>query len=343
MAENMKALVWLGKEQLAVQERPVPAPSDGQALVRIRAAGICGTDHSILGGTHSRARPPLIMGHECAGEVAALRGSAPGGVREGDAVTIEPLISCGACAACRSGNAHVCQTLKLYGIDADGGFAQYVVVSAQSLRPLGKGVDFRLGALVEPLAVAVHSVRLAGVTVGDSVGVLGGGPIGALVAVVARRAGASPVIVCERQPFRIERLRSLGFDVIDTAQADPAEEVLRRTGGDGVDVLFEAAGVPQTVLAAYHACRVRGQVVQVANPRSPVPTDLLALSFRELTVCGARVYAAGDFQRAIAMAAEDAPTLRKLQSDPFTLEQGETAFRRSRAGADVMRVLFSVD
>jgi (R,R)-butanediol dehydrogenase / meso-butanediol dehydrogenase / diacetyl reductase len=339
----MKALVYLGPETLEVQERPVPVPSAGQALVRIRAAGICGTDHSILAGKHSRARPPLVMGHECAGELVAAPGGAPDGVREGDAVTVEPLISCGTCAACRSGNAHVCQTLKLYGIDTDGAFAQYLLVSTRSLRPLGKNIDFSLGALIEPLAVAVHSVRLAGLTVGDSVCVLGGGPIGALLSIVARLAGASPILVCERQPFRVERLRSIGFDVIDTSHIDPTEEVLRRTGGEGVDVVFEAAGVAQTVLAAYRVCRVRGKVIQVANPRSPVPTDLLALSFRELAVRGARVYARGDFHRAVAIAAEVGPTLRRIQSEPFTLEQGETAFRRSREGADVMRVLFAVD
>ncbi len=343
MANSMKALVYLGKEQLEVQERPIPVPSSGEALVRVHAAGICGTDHSILAGTHSRARPPLVMGHECAGELVAVRGSMPAGMHEGDAVTVEPLISCGTCAACKSGNAHVCQTLKLYGIDTDGGFAQYMLVSAQSLHPLGKGIDFHLGALIEPLAVAVHSVRLAGVTVGDSVCVLGGGPIGAFVSVVARLAGASPIFVCERQPFRIERLRSIGFDVIDTAHVDATDEVQRRTGGNGVDIVFEAAGVAQTVLAAYRVCRVRGKVIQVANPRSPVPTDLLALSFRELAVQGVRVYAQGDFRRAISIAAEAGSTLRPLQSEPFTLEQGEIAFRHSREGADVMRVLFAID
>jgi len=338
----MKALVYMGEERLEIQELPIPVPGPGEALVRVFSAGICGTDHSILAGTHPRAKAPLIMGHECAGELAELRGDTASGLREGDAVTIEPLISCGVCPACKSGNAHVCKSLKLYGIDAPGAFAEYVAVSSSSLRPLAEGIDYRLGALIEPLAVAVHSVRAAGLGIGDSVCVMGGGPIGALVALVAKRAGANPVIVCERQSFRVELARSLGLEAIDTSQADAQKEVMERTGNEGVDVVFEAAGVPQTLVDAYRICRIRGAVIQVANPKKPIPTDLLALSFKELTIKGVRVYASGDFDRAIAIAASSGPLFRKIQSAPFSLDQGEAAFQRSRRGADVMRVLFDI-
>ncbi|HUX14130.1 MAG TPA: alcohol dehydrogenase catalytic domain-containing protein, partial [Spirochaetia bacterium] len=269
MAQTMKALVYVDKERLEVREYPIPTPSSSEALIRVRAAGICGTDHSILAGAHPRARGPLVMGHELSGEVAAICGENPAGLKEGDAVTVEPLISCGRCPACLSGNAHVCNTLKLYGIDRDGAFAQYMVTATSSLRRLTRGVDFALGALVEPLAVAVHSVRVGEVRVGDAVCVIGAGPIGVLVAIVARLSGAARVILCERQAFRIEHSRSLGLEVIDSSAPDFEEQVLARTDGNGADVVFEAAGAPEAVLAAFRLCRTQGTVIQVSNPKKP--------------------------------------------------------------------------
>ncbi len=338
----MKALVYQGKGMLAMEERDIPQPRRGEALVRVRAAGICGTDLSILAGKHPRAKAPLVMGHELAGELAALDDAAPGGWKVGDRVTVEPLISCGRCLACRTGNAHVCQTLKLYGIDADGAFAEYLRVPVDTLRRLPPGIDFALGALIEPLAVAVHSVRMSDIRLRDTVCVLGGGPIGVLVALVAGLIGPSQVLLCEVQPYRIELCRSLGLEVIDGRQADPVAEVMVRTGGTGADVVFEVAGAPQTVAMAHRMCRVRGEVIQVANPKDPIPTDLLPLSFKELTVKGVRVYATGDFDRAIHIAATSGLPFRRLQSEPFPLAEGEAAFSRAKAGTDVMRVLFSI-
>jgi (R,R)-butanediol dehydrogenase/meso-butanediol dehydrogenase/diacetyl reductase len=340
--DRMTALVYAQQGRLEIQQRPVPEPGPGEALVRVRAAGICGTDLSILAGKHPRARPPLVMGHEFAGEVAQL-GEAAAGFAVGDHVTAEPLISCGHCQACRSGYPHVCQNLKLYGIDADGAFAQYVRLPVQKLRRLPASIDLTVGALVEPLSVAVHALRLSAVRLGDTVCVLGGGPIGVLVALVARLHGPRQVLLCELQPFRVRLARSLGLEVIDTAATDAVQAVLERTEGTGADVVFEVAGVSETVVAAHRMCRVRGQVVQVSNPKDLVPTDLLPLSFKELTVVGVRVYAEGDFGRAIEIAGTAGLPLARLQSEPYALEQGEEAFRRARAATDVMRVLFSIE
>ena len=344
MSDTMKALVYQGVNKLALEEREVPKPGRGEALVRVRAAGICGTDLSILAGKHPRAKAPLVMGHELAGELVALGDRTSGGWQVGDRVTAEPLISCGGCQACRTGHSHVCQNLKLYGIDTDGAFAEYLRLPVGTLRRLPPEIDFSLGALIEPLAVAVHSVRMSGIRLGDSVCVLGGGPIGALVALVAGLTGAAQVLLCEVQPYRIELCRSLGLEVIDGRQhADSVAEVMRRTSGNGADVVFEVAGAPPTVMAAFRMCRVRGEVIQVANPKDLIPTDLLPLSFKELTVKGVRVYAQGDFERAVHIAATSGLPLSRLQSEPFTLQQGEAAFSRAKAGTDVMRVLFNIN
>jgi (R,R)-butanediol dehydrogenase / meso-butanediol dehydrogenase / diacetyl reductase len=348
MSETMKALVWTAPETVETRRLPVPTAGPGEAVVRVKAAGICGTDLSILHGKHPRARAPLVMGHELSGVVAELGPALPGGtprLRVGDRVVCEPLISCGVCHACRSGFPWVCQKLGLYGIDRDGAFAEYMKVAASSLLPIPDAIDDRLAALVEPVAVAVHAVRLSSVRVGDDVCVLGGGPIGLLTAVVARRAGPARVILAERESFRIELARSFGFEVVDAGSTDIEKEVLARTGGRGADVVFEVAGAPETVLAAPRITRVKGEVVAVAMPKTPQPYDIVALTFKELTVKGVRVYAPFDFGRAVTVVEESLRDsrvdLRKLISEPFTLDQGAEAFRRAQEARGIMRVVFA--
>jgi len=339
----MKALVYVGPEKLELMERDVPTPAEGEAIVRVRASGICGTDLSILAGKHPRAKAPLIMGHELAGEIAEIRGVAGAtgpGPRVGDHVIAEPLISCGTCFPCRSGFAYVCQTLKLYGIDADGAFAEYVRLPLASLYPIPKDLDFRLGALIEPTAVAVHAVRLSNLKVADSACVIGAGPIGLLTAMVAARAGAGQVVLCERDASRIALARQHGFRVIDTEHADPLPEAMALTSGRGMDVVFEAAGGPSTHIMAMKLCRVHGEVIQVAMPKDQVTTEMVPLTFKELTIKGVRVYAPFDFERATRMVVGSELDLSRWLTRPYALAQGREAFQQARAGGGVLRVLF---
>ena len=295
----MKALVYSGPESLELVEREIPKPAEGEALIRVRCSGICGTDLSILAGKHPRARAPLIMGHEFSGEIVEIGGAGAkgAGLQSGDHVIAEPLISCGRCFACRSGFSYVCQSLKLYGIDADGAFAEYVRLPLASLYRIPNDLDYRLGALIEPLAVAVHAVRLSSLKLSDSVCVVGAGPIGLMTGLVARIAGPEQVILCERDPSRIEIAQAHGFRVIDTEHADPIIETLALTSGRGMDLVFEAAGGPTTYITALKLCRVHGEVIQVAMPKDQVPADMVTLTFKELTVKGLRVYAPFDFER----------------------------------------------
>jgi (R,R)-butanediol dehydrogenase / meso-butanediol dehydrogenase / diacetyl reductase len=338
----MKALVYLGPEKLELVERDVPVPAEGEALIRVHFSGICGTDLSILAGKHPRAKPPLIMGHEFAGEIVELGGTGGGdvGFRIGDHVTAEPLISCGTCFTCRSGRSYVCQNLKLYGIDADGAFAEYVRLPLATLYRIPPDIDYRLGALIEPTAVAVHAVRLSSLKMGDTVCVIGAGPIGLLVGLVAKLASPSQVILCERDPSRIAIARDHGFRVIDTEHADAIEETLSATSGRGMDIVFEAAGGPATHLLALKLCRVHGEMMQVAMPKDQVVTHMVPLTFKELTVKGVRVYAPYDFERAIGLFAGSRLDLSRWMTRPYTLAQGMEAFQQARAGSGVLRVLF---
>jgi len=338
----VRALVYRGKDSVGVEDRPTPELGAEEALIRVHYAGICGSDLSIVAGKHPRAQPGLIMGHEFSGEIVEVRSEARPDLKAGDRVVVEPLISCGVCHACRSGFGYVCQNLGLYGIDAPGAFAEYVTVAADKVYAAPDAISLQAAAMVEPVAVAVHAVRLSSLRVGDSACVLGGGPIGLLTALVVRAAGARRVLLCEKQTARLELARDFGLDTVDASCADPAAEVDRATNGVGADVVFEAAGAPETFMAAPRLCRVRGEVVIIAMPKDPREMDIVGITFRELRLTGVRVYAPFDFERAIRFMADSGYDFTRLQSAPFALDRAEEALRTAREAREVMRVVFGM-
>lgn len=311
MAATMRAARWMGPESIAVETLPRPEPGPGEALIQVAFGGICGTDLMIYLGKHPRAKTPLIMCHEFVGTVADPGDSA---LSPGIPVAINPLLSCGRCYPCTHGTPHICERLGLVGIDRDGGFAQYAVVPTQALCPLPESLDLRKAALIEPLAVAVHAVRVSRLRVGDTTAVLGAGPVGILTAQVARYAGASRVLVSEVSPRRLEIAHALGFDVVDVHDGSITEAVFDATGGVGVPVVFETAGVQATVTAAAMCTRAGGQILQVGMPKTPPTLDVTRLLFAEISLTPIRVYREDDVAAAIAIAASGALDL----SSPVT-------------------------
>jgi (R,R)-butanediol dehydrogenase/meso-butanediol dehydrogenase/diacetyl reductase len=345
----MLAAVYEGAGRIAIERSPPPELPPGWALVRVSHVGICGTDLAILGGQHPRAKPPLIMGHEVSGRLveaveqtnAAADGAATR-LEAGTAVAVEPLVTCGACSACRSGNAHVCRTLRLFGIDFPGGMAELMAVPPGRLHRLREPVALDESALVEPLAVGVHAVRLSAFRPGDSVAVLGGGPVGLLTALVLRHSGAALVMVSEANAYRLRVARELGFTAVDAADR-PVEQILDLTGGDGTPVVFDAAGHPDVAAQVAAVCRIRGQVVLVGIYKKPTPIDLQAVAFKELSVVGSRVYTGHDFAFARDLAATRGINLRALISHVLPLERAGEGFEILAAGGDALKVLFRVD
>jgi (R,R)-butanediol dehydrogenase/meso-butanediol dehydrogenase/diacetyl reductase len=318
----------------------MPEPTAGEAVVRVQYAGICGTDLHIFHGKHPRAKPPLVMGHEFCGHITQL-GSGREDLREGDFVVGEPLISCGTCDACIRGYKHVCQKLGLYGIDRDGAFAEYAKIPLAKLLKVPATLTPEKTALVEPTAVAVHALRLSTIRTGDSVCVIGAGPMGLLTALVARGSGAERVLIVEREPVRIALAKEFGLEVVSLNEVDPVEAVMNATRGRGADVVFEAAGSDSSALLAPKACRVRGQVVLIAIPKKPVPMDLVTITFRELSLVGVRVYEPYDFERAMSFLNNSKLDFGRLLSTPFPLRHGLEAFAEAGRGGAVMRVLFA--
>lgn len=332
MAERMKAALWVGPEKIAFREIERPTPGPGEALLRVAYGGICGTDIMIYLGKHPRAKAPLAMSHEFSATVVEAEGLAPG-----TPVTVNPLLTCGTCYACRSGIPHVCATLGLVGIDRDGGFAEYVVVPRHTVRPLPASVPLIQAALIEPLAVAMHAVRVSALRVGDATAVLGAGPVGIMTAQVVRLAGARRVFVSERSPRRLAIARDLGFEVIDITQQDTVETILSATGGEGLPVVFESAGVQPTITDAGKLVRPGGEILQIGMPKTPPTVDLTALEFREIKITPIRVYREEDFDLAIAIA--DQVDLTTPVTHVLPLQRLDEAMELAHEAVDACKIL----
>lgn len=340
MPDSMFGAVYRGDGQIGVEEVPFPKVPKGWALIEVSHVGICGTDLSILHGYHPRARAPLIMGHELSGRIIDPGAGAPG-LEPGSKVVVEPLMTCGTCPACLSGNAHVCSTLRLFGIDHPGGMAQFMAAPTHRIYQVPENLPLDEAAVIEPLAVAVHAVRISDFRAGDSAIVLGAGPVGLLTALVLQGAGASRVLVTEANPYRTELARRLGFTVIDASDR-PVEQLLSLTGGYGADLVFDAAGHPSVAAQVVPVCRVSGQIMLVGIYKKPTPLDLQGIAFKELRLKGSRVYTPLDFRIACDLAANSRIPLKPLISHILPLQEVAAGFDILSHGGEALKVMFRI-
>ena len=332
----MRAAFYQGARTFTTGTAATPTPGPGQALLRVTRVGICGTDLHIFQG-HLDHRVPKggIIGHETFGEVVAA--PAGSGFAAGDRVVVEPVQFCGECRACRMGAAYLCYGLKVLGVDLPGGMQEYWAVDAARLLRVPAALGDDHAALVEPLAVATHDVRRAGVKRDDTVLVFGGGPIGALIALVSRQRGAR-VVVAEVNRHRLEILTALGLETVGPDR-DPVKFANEWTGGTGVDVAFEVSGHPAAARAVTDVVRVWGTVSIVAIHAEPVAVNLYQMFARELTMHGARLYAREDWEEAIRLAAGGAVPVAPLVSRTVPLEALQQGMEQALGGGPVMKVL----
>jgi 2-desacetyl-2-hydroxyethyl bacteriochlorophyllide A dehydrogenase len=333
----MLTAAYTGDRTMTVAEATAAPPGPGEVQVEVAYVGICGTDlHILHGAMDARVSLPAIIGHEMSGRVAAL-GDGVTGWAVGDPVTVMPLDWDGTCPACLAGNQHICQNLDFVGIDSPGALQGRWNVRADLLVPLPPGLPLDAAALVEPVAVAVHDVRRSELAAGDRVVVLGGGPIGVLIALVARDAGAE-VLVSEPDPQRRAMVAGFGLDVADPSAEDLTARVEDWTGGTGADVVFEVSGAPPAVLAATGLAKVRGTVVVVAIHPTPRQVDLQRVFWRELRILGARVYQRTDFERAVELLAGGVVPAASLVTAVVGIRQVADAFAQLESGS-AMKVL----
>ena len=336
----MQAVFFEGNRTLRLGQSVAVEPGAGQVRIRVAYCGICGTDlHLFHGAMAHRLTLPHVMGHEMSGTIAALD-SGVAGWREGDRVTVRPLDPCGHCPACLAGHSHICHHLKFLGIDTPGALQGMWTVPAHTLHRLPETLALREGAMVEPVAVACHDVRLSELKEGEFAVVIGGGPIGILVVLVALARGAR-VLLAEVNPFRLQLARGLGIDAVNPLDTDLPGLVNERTGGAGADVVFEVSGSQTGADAMTKLPRTRGRIVVVAIYGEAPKVDLFRFFWRELKLSGARVYEAEDFEMAIELAAAGRLPLAKLISDVLPLGRLEEAMQRMEGGGDCMKILVS--
>jgi 2-desacetyl-2-hydroxyethyl bacteriochlorophyllide A dehydrogenase len=331
----MKTLQYLGGTKIGIGEKPIPQIDADEVLIKVAYCGICGTDQHIAKGMHPRAKAGLTMGHEFSGIIEKVGSKT--NFQPGDRVVVEPLISCGTCYACKSGAPHVCQQLGLYGIDQDGGFAEYVKVKADRTFEISQSISLKEAALIEPMAVGIHAVRRSGVQVQDNVLVIGGGPIGFFVSLAAREAGAH-VYISEINPNRKKLLKSFGFKLFDADLKTASDKACSLNDGKGFDVVFDVAGAKSTMLVAEQAVRVRGRIVIVAVAHSDMPFSYCDATFKEISFTGTRVYEFYDFKRTIDMFSSLQMDLSPIYS-VFSLDEYQEAFDKAAEGDTVMRSL----
>ena len=285
--------------------RDVPRPVCGASdvLIKVHYAGVCGTDLHIWewdSWASNRLKPPVVIGHEFAGEVAELGrdAEAAGLLAVGDLVTAEGHVVCGHCLQCRIGEGHLCRRTQIIGVDRDGAFAEYIAMPASNVMKLD-GIPLEVGAIMDPTGNAVHTVLEGGVVPGNRVLVIGCGPIGCFAVGVARAAGASLVLASDLNDRRLDLARTMGAHVtLNPGRDDVVARVKELTGGDGVDLVCEMSGHPAGHAQAFAAARLGGRVNMLGTPSKPTEVNFARdVIFKGLTlygVTGRRMYGTWD-------------------------------------------------
>lgn len=332
-----KAAHYLGNKTFGIEECPVEALKPDEVRIEVAYCGVCGTDvHIYHGAMDRRVKIPQVIGHEASGRVIEV-GADVSNVSIGDEVVVRPLDNRAEVPSDR-GLSHICRGLKFVGIDSPGACQTLWTVPAFTVHHVPPGVSLDVAALAEPLAVACHDVRLSGLQKDQLAVVLGGGPIGLLVTLVARATGAQ-VLLSEVNEFRLEFARRLGIDVINPAAEDLMQACLERTDGVGADVVFEVSGSPAAVASMTECLALRGKVVIVAIHPQPLAVNLFHFFWKELSLQGARVYEAEDYEKALALMKQGELPLEQMISRIVPLDQIQSAFADLDAGQEAMKVL----
>jgi len=332
----MRAAVMQGLHKpLAIETLPDPTPGDGELVVKVGRCGICGSDLHMTEDPGYGMGAGDVLGHEFAGEVVAL-GKGVEGVRTGDLVSVIPLMSCGQCAACKAGDLAWCDQFGLQG----GGYAEYALTRPNQCVVLPRAVSLADGAIVEPLAVALHGVSLSGIKPGDKVLVLGAGPIGLAVAFWARRAGATKVVMQDVAHHQRERALEMGATDFVVDRADPVGASTRALGGLA-DIVFECVGVPGLIAQAVNQVRGRGTIVLLGLCNQPDTFNSFAMLSKEIRLITSAFFTRGEYEAALDALDRGAAEPRALVTQTVSLADTPATFEALKHRTHQCKVLIA--
>ena len=340
----MLKAVMTAPGEIEFRDVEVPVPGENEVLIKIRRIGICGSDIHVYHGKHPFTGYPVTQGHEVSGDVVGV-GAGATRVRAGQKVTIEPQVFCGKCHPCRHGKYNLCEELKVMGFQTEGMAAEYFCVDESKVTVLPEELSYDEGAMIEPLAVAVHAVRRFGDMEGKNVAVLGAGPIGILVARAAKGMGAARVMVTDILPTRLEKARECGVDdVYDTTETGFGDALVRSFGPDKADVIYDCAGNDTTMGQAIQHARKGSTIILTAVFARLAKVDLAVLNDHELDLNTTMMYRHEDFVKAIELVRQKKVDLRPLMSGHFPFRQYSETYRHIDGNRETsMKILIDMD
>ena len=338
---EISAAYYKGNKEFQIEKIMAPAPQADEVQIEVAYCGICGTDlHACHGSMDARIGHHRIIGHEMSGVVAAI-GDDVSNVKVGQHVVVRPLDHCGECPACDAGLIHICHNLKFLGLDTDGAFQQLWSVPSHTVHILPDDLSLAHAALVEPVSVACHDVRRSGIKPGEDVLVIGGGPIGMLVGMVAKQAGGN-VTISEVSEARLAIAEKLGFTTINPLNEDVPARIMEMTGTKGAEVVFEVSGTQAGVNVMTEAAACRGRIVMVAIHAQKPVVDMFRFFWRELELLGARVYAPEDYEKAIELVTSGAIDAETMITDIGTLDTIQSSFEALENNPTAMKSLIKL-
>ena len=332
----MKAVIFQGLHTpLSLEDVPDPEPAAGELVVKVGRCGICGSDLHMTEDAAYGCRKGDVLGHEFAGEVVALGKNAQG-PKVGDLVSVIPLKSCGACAHCAKGEVQWCTQFGLQG----GGYAEYAVTRPNQCVPLPADLSLADGALVEPLAVALHGINLSGIQRGNKVLVLGAGPIGLAVAFWAKRMGAARVAVQDILAFQQERAQDMGADVFVVDPADPVGSAERALGGKA-DIVFECVGIPGLIAQAVDQVKPRGTILLLGLCTKPDTFNSFAMLSKEVRLVTAAFFTVGEYEASLRALEEGSTAPRRLVTGTIELIQTPEIYESLKRRTEQCKVMIA--
>lgn len=333
---------WLNMEMCDI---PMPVPAENEALIKVKLAGVCGSDMTVYRGKHMTATVPVVLGHEILGTIESLPEGYEGKFKLGQRVLMNPIISCGHCSACKHGLPWVCENLKLLGIHVNGGYEEYCTVDVDKLVAVRDETPDDVAILGEPFAVGIHVMVNSKVQKGDKIFISGGATVGLYIAILAKAAGAERVIISEINEPRRQFVESMGIETINPNEIDAMDLMREVTDGGGFDIVYDTSGAASCILQMPDLCRCGGKLLSLGLSGDAYQFIIGKVAFKEITLVGNRLYSQEDFEEGVRFVEDNWQELHldRMVTDRLTLSEAEKAVSMMINGDNICKIILDCE